>query len=54
MSGIFGYFRVCRVFTGISRYIRVYWISSLFLVVVSKILGFDGSSGDLEGIHAHI
>ena len=61
--GIFstlGYFRVCRVFSGISGYVgylRVYMgildIIS-FLVVVSKILRFDGSSGDLEDIHAHI
>ena len=58
--GIFftlGYFRVCRVFSGISGYLRVYTgildIIS-FLVVVSKILRFDGSSGDLEDIHAHI
>ena len=47
MSGIFGYFRVCRVYTGILDIIS-------FLVVVSKILRFDGSSGDLEDIHAHI
>ena len=35
-------------------YFRVYWISSLFLVEVSKLLKFDGSSGDLEGIHGNI
>ena len=29
-SGIFGYFRVCQVFTGISGYIQVYWIPYLF------------------------
>ena len=50
MSGIFGYF---RVFSGIYGYLRVYTgildIIS-FLVVVSKILRFDGSSGDLEDI----
>ena len=55
-----GYFRVCWVFPGMSGiygYLRVYTgildIIS-FLVVVSKILRFDGSSGDLEDIHAHI
>ena len=55
-----GYFRVCRVFPGMSGiygYLRVYTgildIIS-FLVVVSKILRFDGSSGDLKDIHAHI
>ena len=41
-----GYFRVFPVMSGISGYIRVYWISSLFLVVVSKILRIDRSSGD--------
>ena len=57
ISGIFGYFRVFRVSTGINGYQRVFtgilYIIS-FLVVVSKILRFDGSSADLEGIHAHI
>ena len=60
MNHTFGYFHVCRVFSGISGYVgylRVYTgildIIS-FLVVVSKILRFDGSSGDLEDIHAHI
>ena len=55
--GYFGYFRVFRVSTGINGYQRVFtgilYIIS-FLVVVSKILRFDGSSGDLEDIHAHI
>ena len=48
LSGIFGYFRcfrVNRVFTGILDMISFFW------GVMSKILRFDGSSGDLEGIH---
>ena len=56
-SGIFGYFRVFRVSTGIYGYQRVFtgilYIIS-FLVVVSKILRFDGSSGNLEGIYVNI
>ena len=55
--GYFGYFHVSRVFTGIYGYYRYLWeymISSLFLVDVSKLLKFDGSSGDLEGIHANM
>jgi len=52
--GYFGYFRVFRVSTGINGYQRVFtgilYIIS-FLVVVSKILRFDGSSGNLEGIY---
>ena len=44
--GYFGYFRVYQVFTAI-----LYIIS--FLLVMSKMLRFDGSSGDLEGIYAH-
>ena len=51
--GYFGYFQVFRVSTGINGYQRVFtgilYIIS-FLVVVSKILRFDGSSGNLEGI----
>ena len=57
ISGIFGYFRVFRVSTGINGYQRVFtgilYIIS-FLVVVSKILRFDGSSGNLEGIYVNI
>ena len=57
ISGIFGYFRVFRVSTGIYGYQRVFTgilhIIS-FLVVVSKILRFDGSSGNLEGIYVNI
>ena len=60
ISGIFGYFRAFRVFrvsTGINGYQRVFTgilhIIS-FLVVVSKILRFDGSSGNLEGIYVNI
>ena len=56
-SGISGYEGYVRVFTGITGtygYLRVYRISSLFLVGVSKLLKFDGYSGDLEGIHANI
>ena len=55
--GYFGYFRVFRVSTGINGYQRVFtgilYIIS-FLVVVSKILRFDGSSGNLEGIYVNI
>ena len=56
--GYFGYFRVCRVFTGIyGYYLRVFTgildIIS-YLVEVSKLLKFDESPGDLEGIHANI
>ena len=51
MSGISGYVGYLRVFTGIYGYIGYHLF---FLVVVSKILRFDGSSGDLEDIHAHI
>ena len=63
LSGIFGYFWVFRVFrvfrvsTGIYGYQRVFTgILHLisFLVVVSKILRFDGSSGNLEGIYVNI
>ena len=57
ISGYVGYFRVFPGMSGIYGYLRVYTgildIIS-FLVVVSKILRFDGSSGDLEDIHAHI
>ena len=57
ISGIFRYFRVFRVSTGINGYQRVFtgilYIIS-FLVVVSKILRFDGSSGNLEGIYVNI
>ena len=57
ISGIFGYFRVFRVSTGINGYQGVFtgilYIIS-FLVVVSKILRFDGSSGNLEGIYVNI
>ena len=60
ISGYVGYVGYFRVFLGMSAiygYLRVYTgildIIS-FLVVVSKILRFDGSSGDLEDLHAHI
>ena len=63
ISFTLGYFRVFRVFrvfwvfSGINGYQRVFtgilYIIS-FLVVVSKILRFDGSSGNLEGIYVNI
>ena len=58
ISGYFGYFWVCRVFTGIyGYYLRVFTgILDIIshLVEVSKLLKFDESPGDLEGIHANI
>ena len=57
ISGYVGYFRVFTGMSGIYGYLRVYTgildIIS-FLVVVSKILRFDGSSGNLEGIYVDI
>ena len=46
-----GYFRVFQVFPGESGIYRYIGYHLFFILVMSKILRFDGSSGDLEGIH---
>ena len=53
-SGIFGYLFYSQVFPGIFGYFRLYWISSVFLEVLSQILSFFLTSIEAYPIPSHV